>query len=131
MKRKILQLIFILSLSISGSYLAKAQVNESCIGIWYFECPYAPEGFNKGTIDIRQDTVFTTFASMAYKFPSSWVRENDDSLFYNVNINGDEVLYILKNSDNKMLSGEAVTSYGKSPLILTRKQNTELASSRR
>jgi hypothetical protein len=108
---------------------ALAQVNKSIIGVWNFQCPSAPEGFNSGNIDIRKDSVFTTFISSTYKFPSLWAKTKNDSLIYNVDINGEEVLYSLKIEKNDTLNGYASTSYGVSSLILTRKSNSDLKGS--
>jgi hypothetical protein len=126
MKSKILQLFIIATIFLTGSLSAKAQIKKFCIGKWDFECPSAPEGFNSGIIDIHKDSVFTTFVSATYKFPSIWVKVNNDSLNYKVDINGEEVLYSLKVENKDTLNGKAVTNYGESPLTLTKKTDQEL-----
>lgn len=126
MKLKALQFILLASFVFSFSKSSLAQINKSITGIWDFQCPFAPEGFNTGTIDIRKDSVFTTFISSTYKFPSQWVKIEFDSLLYNVDINGEEVLYSLKVENKDTLNGKASTSYGVSSLILTRKSKPGL-----
>jgi hypothetical protein len=121
MKYNVLHLFIIISLLMSISFRAEAQIKNEIIGNWNFECPYAPAIFNSGVIYIHNDSVFTAFTSIIYKFPSVWVRERADSLFFNIDINGDDQLYVVKIENRDSLNGVAVTSYGASPLILRRK----------
>jgi hypothetical protein len=126
MKLNTLHLFLLAFLFLAISKPVLAQVNKSIIGVWNFQCPSAPEGFNSGNIDIGKDSVFTTFISSTYKFPSLWVKTKKDSLIYKVDINGEEVLYSLKVEKKDTLNGKASTSYGVSSLILIRKPNSEL-----
>lgn len=121
MRTKALQIFIIISIFLMFSNRAEAQIKKEIIGSWNFKCPYAPEGFDSGIIDIQKDSVFTTFVSITYKFPSTWIKVRKDSLLYNVNINGDDVLYSLKLENKDTINGKAKTSYGESPLILSKK----------
>jgi hypothetical protein len=123
MKYKVLHITLIISIFMSISLCAKAQIRSEILGKWSFECPHAPAIFDSGVIYIQSDSVFTTFTSITYKFPSIWVQEKADTLFYNININGDDQLYVVKIENKDSLDGLAVTSYGASPLILKRKSD--------
>lgn len=123
MKSSVLQLFIFISIILPLSNPAGAQINKEIIGKWNFKCPSAPEGFDSGIIDINKDSVFTTFVSITYKFPSTWIKVKKDSLTYNVNINGEDVLYYLKLENKDTINGKAVTSYGQSSLSLTKRIN--------
>lgn len=121
MKYNVSNHVIIISLLMSISFLAEAQIKNEIIGNWNFECPGAPAIFDSGVMYFQTDSVFTSFSSITYKFPSVWVREKADSLFFNIDINGDDQLYVVKIENKDSLNGVAVTSYGASPLILTKK----------
>jgi hypothetical protein len=48
-------------------------------------------------------------------FPFEWVKEKEDTLFYNIKINGDDQLYVVIIENRDSLNGLAVTGYGASP----------------
>jgi hypothetical protein len=121
MKNKALHFFLFISFYLLMSFRSEAQIKNEIIGNWNFECPRAPAIFDSGVIYIHNDSVFTSFASITYKFPSVWVKVKADSLFYDININGDDQLYVVKIENKDSLNGVAVTSYGASPLILTKK----------
>jgi hypothetical protein len=89
-------------------------------------CPSARQGFDTGIIYIHKDSVFTTFVSISYKFRSTCMKVKKDSLLYNVNINGEDILCSLKLENKDTIYGKAVTRYGQSSLRLTKRINMEL-----
>ena len=86
MKRIVLNLIIIVTVSFATSWKLDAQINETFIGKWSFECLLAPAGFNEGTIEIQLDSVFTQYSGRDYRFSSSWVKMKNDTLIFNVAI---------------------------------------------
>lgn len=127
MKRNVLHLLlFMLLLSISCA--AEGQIKEAFTGKWYFECPAAPEGFNTGIIDIHKDSIFTAYPGISYRFPSTWIKAFADSINYNVDINGENVLFTLHMESSDKLRGKAATEYGESPMILTRRPDQKVDS---
>jgi hypothetical protein len=126
MRNKVLQIFFITGVFLVYSHSANSQISGTSVGTWNFKCTYAPAGFDTGIIDIHKDSVFTTFSGSTYKFPSLWVKMKKDTLAYNVDINGDEVLYLLKLENRDTLNGKAVSGNGVSPLILTKNPNHDL-----
>jgi hypothetical protein len=125
MKSKDLQFFILASILLLFSKTVDAQDNKVIIGTWKFQCPYAPEGFNTGIIDIHKDSVFTTFSSVKYKFPSMWVKNEKDTLSYNVDINGEQVLFSLRIENNDTLYGKARNVMGEGPITLIRKRITD------
>ena len=115
MKYKVLHITLIISIFISISFHAEAQIKSEIIGNWNFKCPNAPAIFGSGVIYIHQDTVFTAFTGIWYMFPFEWVKEKEDTLFYNIKINGDDQLYVVIIENRDSLNGLAVTGYGASP----------------
>jgi hypothetical protein len=51
MKLKTLHFLLAAFMFLSFSKPSIAQINKSITGIWNFQCPFAPEGFNSGYID--------------------------------------------------------------------------------
>ena len=74
MKRIVLNLIIIVTASFIISMKTDAQINETFIGKWNFECLLAPAGFNEGLIEIQTDSVFTRYQGMENKFLPSGLR---------------------------------------------------------
>ena len=125
MKSKVLQLVLIITVILSESLPAEAQINGIFTGTWNFECSLAPEGFNTGMIDIQIDSIFTTYSSIKYRFPSIWVKIDGDTLNYIVEVKGENVLYRFYANGQDKLKGNAETPLGPSPLILTKKEENK------
>jgi hypothetical protein len=124
MKSKMLQIIIIISTVFSISLPAAAQMKRIYIGSWNFECTLAPEGFNKGRIDIQNDSIFTTYSSKIDRFPSLWVNTDGDTIIYIVEVNGENVLYRFCSAGKDRLTGTAETPLGTSLLVLTKKEES-------
>ena len=130
MKKIVLNLIIIVTVSFVISYRMDAQINETFIGNWNFECLLAPAGFNEGLIEIQTDSVFAMSSDMKYRVSSNWVKMKNDTLIFKVDINGEMVLCrLLAVGDNK-LTGTAGSMEDESPLILTKKVDAPYYSSR-
>jgi hypothetical protein len=94
------------------------------VGKWKFEAPYAPEGYNLGTIDIvlADDKYSTTitFAGSDYKIPGENTKVEKDTLAFVVFLEGDQIAISLKAENDAKMTGKAVYSQGEIPLTLTR-----------
>jgi hypothetical protein len=121
MKKIVLNLIIIATAAFVISSNLDAQVNETFIGKWRFECLLAPAGFNEGLIDIQPDSVFAQYSGRDYRFSSSWVKMKKDTLIFNVDINGEMVVCRLLAVAGNKLTGIAGTLEDESPLVLTKK----------
>jgi hypothetical protein len=130
MKRIVLNLIIIVTISFAFSWKLNAQVNEKFIGNWSFECLLAPAGFNEGLIEIQMDSVFTRYPGSDYRFSSRWVKMENDTLIFNVDINGEMVVCRLLAVEENKLAGTAGTMEDESPLILTKKEDVPYYSAR-
>ena len=99
------------------------------VGRWKFEAPYAPEGYSWGTVNINfvenRHSAFMTFTGMDFKFPAENVKLVNDSLFFNIYIEGQDVLIKLKQLEPAKMSGNAFYSEGIIPLTLTREEETQ------
>ncbi|MDP4223766.1 MAG: hypothetical protein Q8868_10675 [Bacteroidota bacterium] len=123
MKGKAAHLIIIVSILFIGSLQANSQVKKTCLGRWDFEAPSAPQGYNFGVIEIKNDSINTIFSGTTYKFPSVWVRITNDSVTYKTVIDGTDVLFSLKVENASNIGGNAVWSDGETRMILKKKTN--------
>ncbi len=130
MKRIVLNLIIIVTISFALSWKVDAQINETFIGNWSFECLLAPAGFNEGLIEIKIDSVFTRYPGSDYRFSSIWVKMENDTLIFNVDINGEMVVCRLLAVEENKLTGTAGTMEDESALILTKKEDVPYYSVR-
>jgi hypothetical protein len=130
MKRIVLNLIIIVTVSFTISWRLDAQINETFIGKWSFECLLAPAGFNEGLIEIQMDSVFTQYSDRDYRYSSRWVKMENDTLIFNVDINGEMVVCRLLAVEENKLTGTAGNMEDESPLILTKKEDVPYFSAR-
>ena len=121
MKIKVLRLAVIMAVLLIGSHSLKAQVKNVFTGNWSFDAPSAPGGYTKGFMEVKKDSVLTSFPDMSFKYPSMWVKVKNDSLIYEVNIDGEEVLFSLKTDDKTKITGNAVWSSGETIIYASKK----------
>jgi hypothetical protein len=105
------------------SLSTNAQVKATCLGSWSFDAPTAPDGYTYGVIEIKKDSLITSFTESKYKFPSVWVKVKNDSIFYKSVIDGTDVLFSLKIENETSIKGNAVWSDGETLMILKKKKN--------
>jgi hypothetical protein len=119
MKSKILQLLLIISVSLIGSLSTNAQVKVAYLGNWSFVAPTAPDSYTYGIIEIKKDSINTSFTESKYKFPSIWIKVKNDSITYKTFIDGTDVLFSLKVETS--IKGNAVWIDGETQMILKKK----------
>jgi hypothetical protein len=123
MKSKILRLLLIISVSLIGSLSTTAQVKAVYIGNWSFVAPTAPEGYTYGIIEIKKDSINTSFIESKYKFPSIWINVKNDSITYKAIIDDTDVLFSLKIENETNIKGNAVWNDGETQMILKKKMD--------
>jgi len=124
MKSKILTLLAISFLSftvVSGQNISK---QKDPVGIWKFEAPYAPVGFNSGTIVVgiaeKKNTTTMSFTGSEFKIEGEKVKTANDSITFSVYVEGQDVKVFLKIENDTTMSGKAVYAEGEIPLTLTK-----------
>ena len=102
------------------------QTKKDPVGNWKFESPYAPEGYNTGTIQVgytdNKLTATIGFPGSDYKIPGEKVRFENDQLFFTVYIEGADINIVLKMESNTKMSGSASTPDGQLPVELAREE---------
>jgi len=94
------------------------------VGKWTFDAPYAPYGYNTGTSDIGfNDTTYTVsmaFSEMGYSFKGDNVKARNDSLFFDMWIEGTSIKISLAIEDDKLIKGVADYFEGSVPFTMKR-----------
>ena len=100
--------------------------NATHTGKWKFEAPYAPEGFNTGTIDVKfaedKYTTSISFPTSGYTLAGEKAKVEKDNLSFTVFVEGQEVVVYLKSDTDKKMTGKAVYFEGEIPLTLTKQE---------
>ncbi len=102
----------------------QATVQNNPVGNWNASAPYAPEGFqvSKASITKVDDKlkVEMNFEEMGYKLYAEQVSFVEGVLKFSFYIEGEDVVIRLKFNGLDKLEGQATTSMGDIPLVLTR-----------
>jgi hypothetical protein len=124
MKTKLLAILVISFLSLITVSGQDSTVKINPVGTWKFEAPYAPEGYSSGTLVFsladQKTTAQMNFAGNGNKFPAEKLIISNNSLTFNVYVEGNTVAVTLKSEDQTKMSGKAVYSEGEVPLTLTK-----------
>jgi hypothetical protein len=126
MKSKIIAFV-LLSIMSFGVMTAQNNVKKSNpVGTWKFEAPYAPEGYNTGTIVVGNEenklTTTMSFGGGDYKLPGEKVKAVKDSVLFSVFLEGQDIRVYLKQENETKMTGKAVYSEGEVPLTLSKVQ---------
>lgn len=123
MKRSYL-LSLIVFLVVCSASAQKVEVKNDPVGKWLFEAPYAPEGFTVGTIDVtlseKEYKATMVFTANGYTLNGEKVGFRNDSLFFSLYMEGQDIAIKLKFVDEKSMSGVAMAPDGEVPLLLKR-----------
>lgn len=121
------KLILFSLLIVFGLTVVTAQKNpkkKDPVGTWKFEAPYSPEGYTSGTIVFglakRKYTASVVFNGSEAKLSGGNVKVENDSLFFVVYIDKEEVTVRLKIENELKMSGKAVYSQGEVPFTLNK-----------
>ena len=122
--RKIIVLSMLMLFSASIISAQSSQGKKSPVGKWKFEAPFAPEGYNTGSIEISfaKDKYSTAISLTGADFiiPGNKTKVENDTLTFSVMIDTEEVVVSLKAENDTKMTGKAVYSEGEIPLTLTR-----------
>jgi hypothetical protein len=123
MKNRILVLMLISFLSVIAVSGQNAKKIDP-VGTWKFEAPYAPEGYNAGTIVVglteQKHTATMSFAGSEYKLPGEKVQSVNDSVLFSIYLEGQDIKVMLKVENETKMTGKAVYSEGEVPLTLNK-----------
>jgi|WetSurSiteA1Bulk_404760.scaffolds.fasta_scaffold19913_2 hypothetical protein len=118
MKNIYLRLFCLFLILMTRIFTANAQIKESCTGEWNFKCPDASEGFDSGIIKITIDSVYTEYPGIKHTFSSKRVELINNTLCFNVEIDGQQSLCKIISKDANIFSGYLVTKSGTFPIVL-------------
>lgn len=92
------------------------------VGKWKFEAPYAPEGYNTGSIEFSfAEDKYSTAISMTgsdYTIQGDKTKIENDNVSFVVLIEGNEIAINLKAESDIKMTGIAVSPDGEIPLTL-------------
>lgn len=124
MKKAFFTILFFFSILTVISAQDAASQKKNPVGNWKFEAPYAPQGYNNGSIIVvsaeNKLSATMSFDSMQYQFPAEKVKAVADSLYFSINLEGQSVDVSLKLTDDSNMTGKAVYSEGSVPLTVKR-----------
>jgi len=123
--KKILYTLIIISLfTVSAVAQKPNKQNAKSFGTWKFEAPYAPEGYQSGTITVsvedKKPAATMSFTGNEYKIPGEKVKTDNDSVNFSIYLEGQDIRVLLKVENETKMSGKAVYSEGEVPLSLTK-----------
>ncbi len=123
MKRTILVIFAISLLSIITASAQNSAAKNDPVGKWKFEAPYAPEGFTSGIIEVgfaeNKYSATISFGS-EYKIQGEKVTFKNDTVNFNVFIEGSDIAIKLKMDNSTKMNGKASYSEGEIPIALTK-----------
>jgi hypothetical protein len=129
MKKIFYTLVIISLFTVSAVAQQGIKQNGKSFGTWKFDAPYAPEGYQSGTIVVgveeKKPVATMSFTGNEYKIPGEKVKADNDSVNFSIYLEGQDIKVQLKVENESKMSGKAVYSEGEVPLILTKVVATE------
>jgi hypothetical protein len=122
MKSNYFKTLLILLFVIAGALTTNAQIPKQFIGTWDFTAPSADYEFQSGIMEVKKDSVITTFTGTSYKLPSHSVKYESDTLKFIFNVSDERVYCYCIVEDASNLKGAADWSMGATKLIMSRKK---------
>jgi hypothetical protein len=126
MKNTVLSVLIILLFSGMLEARPITASRKKPVGRWKFEAPYAPEAYNTGTFDVgyvkRKYSATLMFKSGETRLTGENVKFKNDSLTFNVNVQGEYVSFIIKYESETKMTGKAAASSQEIPFILTKEK---------
>lgn len=126
------RVIYVTLLLLISSCMVSGQtgiIKQDLTGKWLFQAPYAPEGYKDGTIEVgyaeKKYSATMIFSVGENKFIGDKVRFENDTLYFNVFIEGQDVIVKLKYDNETKMTGKAVYNEGIVPLLLTKEIKKE------
>lgn len=120
--KKILPIILFFVMFSSVISAQSVKLKHDPVGKWTFNAPYAPYGYNTGTSDIgSNDTTYTvsmTFTEIGYSFKGENVRVRNDSLLFEMWVEGTPINISLAIEDDTLIKGVADYFEGAVPFTM-------------
>jgi len=124
MKKTLLLFLFVIYFTQLFTSAQFETSKKDPIGKWIFAAPYAPQGYTAGTIEVgyseKKYSAIMIFSVGENKFIGDRVRFENDTLYFNVFIEGQDVAVKLKYEDETKMTGKAIYTEGIVPLLLTK-----------
>jgi len=124
MKNKILTILVISIFSVITLSLKAAPDKFNPVGQWSYSAPYAPEGYQSGTVEIGlTDGKYTASFSVSgseYKLPAEKVKFENDVMTFIIMLEANQIDFTLKLESEKKMTGKAVYSEGEVPMTLAK-----------
>lgn len=118
----VLLLVFAFAILIPQSIYAAKKYDP--VGIWAFNVPDAPYGYNNGKFEVKivddSYTVSIGFDGMEYKFEGEMVFFDKDKFSFNLYLEGEDVLMDFTFSEKDLMSG--IASYSEGELTMSAKR---------
>jgi len=109
-------------ITLNGQATAPNKLNP--VGQWSYSAPYAPEGYQSGTIEIGfADGKYAASFSVTgsdYKMPAEKAKFEKDIVTFIVMIEANQIDITLKMESETKMTGKAVYSEGEVPMTLTK-----------
>lgn len=122
--KKIFLLILLVTFFPSVISAQTVKLNHDPVGKWTFDAPYAPYGYNTGTSDISfNDTTYIvsmSFTEMGYILTGENVKVRNDSLFFDMWVEGTPVNNYLSVGNDTLIKGAAMYFEGTVPFTMKR-----------
>jgi len=126
MKKGIFTCLMISLFAICAVTAQTTPQKNNLTGKWKFEAPYAPEGYNTGSIEISfAEDKYSTAISMTgsdYTIPGDKTKVENDTVSFVVLLEGNEIAISLKAESDVKMTGKAVYFEGEIPLTLTKEE---------
>lgn len=124
MKKSIITYLMISLFAVCAVTAQTTPKKGNVVGKWKFEAPYAPEGYNSGSIEFSfAEDKYSTAISMTgsdYKIPGDKTKVDNDTVSFIVLVEGSEIVISLKAESDVRMTGIAVSPEGEIPLTLTK-----------
>lgn len=123
MKKSLLTLIIIV-ICFNLAHCQYKENGKDLSGTWAFSAPYAPEGFNTGTMSIgfaeKKYSVSMAFTGSDYSFTGEDIKFRNDSLRFSLYIEGTVIDLSFKMENGSKMTGSASTPDGPIPVNVER-----------
>ena len=126
MKKSIFTYLMISLFAVCAVSAQTTPKKGNVVGKWKFEAPYAPEGYNTGSIEFSfAEEKYSTAISMTgsdYTIPGDKTKVENDTVSFVVLLDGNEIAIRLKAESDVKMTGIAVSPEGEIPLTLTKEE---------
>lgn len=128
MKKILLSALLVIAI-LSFASAQNGNSKKDPTGKWIFSAPLAPEYYQSGLFQInfveKKYTASLTFTGSEYVLPIDNVVIARDSLFFNLSLEDESVVFVFKIKDENTMTGQATYSGGVVPVTLSKEMKKE------